>query len=163
MNCSEVMEHLADYLGDELDEPRRRSFDAHLESCHSCSLEVQSMSRVLAELSGAPVVSADQAMVRTQQLEVRLRPSRSRRLLSGLLRYAAMLFIGAGVGWALKPATPGAAPGGPVADSPPPKFSTANDVHPEWVEAVVQASRRHSGGSSFVRNIAALSVSGKGP
>ena len=174
MNCGDIDHLLADYLGHELHAARRAQFDAHLASCARCSAEVQELAKVQTELADLPEVSPSDAAWQTRRLEIRgknraarfslrgrprgLKPT-ARSLTSGL-RYAAMLALGVGIGWQLRP---GAEPPAPRSEGEGPavvQYLAIDEVHPAWIEAAVAANRRYGGRSSFIRSLAALSSAG---
>lgn len=158
MNCQDVESMLADYLGDELDASDRTRFEAHLASCAHCSAEVKDLQRMQTSLQDFPGVSAADAARRTRVLEIRRRAGWTERALLAGLRYAAILIIGAGVGWQLKPAPAQRVGNGGVPERVPVQLASRADVHPAWLEAAVSANRLYSGQSSFVRSLAAVST-----
>lgn len=94
MECKDVQEMLADYLGDELDSSCRNAFDNHLAICLQCRREVESLQRTLRsleQLAGpAERNSWDASLSRSKT---------PRRYVLRLLTYAATLVIGVGIGW----------------------------------------------------------------
>ena len=160
MNCGDIDHLLADYLGHELQAARRAQFDAHLASCARCSAEVQELAKVQTELADLPEVSPTDAAWQTRRLEIRPQAAWPRRWLLAGLRYAAMLALGVGIGWQLRP---GAEPPALRSEGDGPavvQYLAIDEVHPAWIEAAVAANRRYSGRSSFVRSLAALSSAG---
>ncbi len=158
MNCDDIENLLADYLGDELGLPQRAPFDSHLESCKRCREEVDDLQRMQTELQELPGVSMEYAAEQTLCLEVRRRSGWPARILRAGLRYAAMLAIGVGVGWQLNtvPADPTA--GEPNAKQPVIQVVAGDEIHPAWIEAALKVNRRYTNQSSFVRSLAALSA-----
>ena len=101
MECEQVQEMLADYLGDELNSSGRVTFESHLETCPQCRREFESLQttlRCLEQLTGPPVTMADALSGR------RSRVPALRRYALRALAYAATLAIGVGIGWFAKPA-----------------------------------------------------------
>lgn len=156
MNCRDIESMLADYLGDELDASDCARFEAHLASCAHCSAEVKGLQRTQAALHDLPGVSAADAARRTSALEIRRRAGWTERILLASLRYAAILIIGAGVGWQLKPVP--AEGNGREPQQIPVQLASRADVHPAWLEAAARANRKYSSQSSFIRSLAAVSA-----
>ncbi len=157
MNCNEIESRLADYLGAELSAADRERFEQHLQSCERCRAEVGGLASVADGLRDLPSVSMEHAARRTRDLEVRRRRAQPGRMVLAGLRYAAILLLGAGIGWQIKP--PADESTDPDAAAGPPIVSTVSDepLHPAWVEAARRVNRRYANHSSFVRSLAALS------
>ncbi len=158
MNCRDIESMLADYLGDELDASDRARFEAHLASCAHCSVEVKDLQRTQTALQDLPGVSPADAARRTSALEIRRRAGWTERILLAGLRYAAILIIGAGVGWQLKPVPAQRVGNGREPQRIPVRLASRADVHPAWLEAAASANRLYSSRSSFVRSLAAVSA-----
>lgn len=99
MNCDDVRNRLADYLGQELSSEDRHRVDAHLLDCQSCRREISELGTVLVELRGREGVTVNAARERTQSIN--LQP-RARSWTIRLLRAAALLLVGAGIGWIVR-------------------------------------------------------------
>ncbi len=155
MNCNDIKDLLADYLGDELESAERTQFESHLSTCAPCRAEVAELRQVQSELQDAPDISIEQADQRSRCLEIRRRRAWPMRTVFVGLRYAAMLALGLGLGWQLKPAAEQPIAADPGTDSPPIQTAATNDVHPAWIEA---AAKSNAGQSSFARSLAALST-----
>ncbi len=150
MNCNDIKNLLADYLGDELESADRTQFESHLSTCAPCQAEVAGLRQVQSELQDAPDISIELADQRSRCLEIRRRSAWPMRTVFAGLRYAAMLAVGLGLGWQLKPVT-----GDPRTNIPPVQTVATTGVHPAWIEA---AARSSAGQSSFARSLAALST-----
>ncbi|MCH8913985.1 MAG: zf-HC2 domain-containing protein [Planctomycetes bacterium] len=150
MNCNDIKNLLADYLGDELESPERTQFESHLSTCAPCRAEVAGLRQVQSELQDAPDISIELADQRSRCLEIRRRRAWPMRTVFAGLRYAAMLAVGLGLGWQLKPVA-----GDPRTNIPPVRTVATTGVHPAWIEA---AARSSAGQSSFARSLAALST-----
>ncbi len=150
MNCNDIKNLLADYLGDELESAERTQFESHLSTCAPCRAEVAGLRQVQSELQDAPDISIELADQRSRCLEIRRRSAWPMRTVFAGLRYAAMLAVGLGLGWQLKPVA-----GDPHTDIPPVQTVATTGVHPAWIEA---AARMNAGQSSFARSLAALST-----
>ena len=150
MNCNDIKNLLADYLGDELESAVRVQFESHVSTCARCRAEVAGLRQVQSQLQDAPDMSIEQADRRSRCLEIRRRPTCPMRTMFAGLRYAAMLAFGIGLGWQLKPVA-----GDPRTDIQSVQTVAASNVHPAWIEA---AAKMNAGQSSFARSLAALST-----
>lgn len=92
MNCDNIQDGVADYLGGELPDALRDVFDTHLRECPPCREEIDSLRTTLATLDRLDAPPAPIAF-----------PRRRRSLLTPFA-YAAVLLFGVGLGWVLKPA-----------------------------------------------------------
>ena len=155
MNCDDIKNLLADYLGNELESAERVQFESHVSTCTLCRAEVDGLRQVQSALSDAPDISIELADERSRSLEIRRRPAWPTRTVFAGMRYAAMLAFGVGLGWQLKPAAEEPLAGDPGTDAPI-KIVANDDVHPAWIEAGAKSS---AGQSSFARSLAALSTS----
>jgi len=155
MNCNDIKDLLADYLGDELKSVEQTQFQSHLSTCASCRTEVAGLRQVQSELTDAPDISIELADQRSRCLEIRRRRAWPMRTVFVGLRYAAMLAFGLGLGWQLKPAAAPLPGGGSGTDIPPVRAVATTGVHPAWIEA---AAKLNAGQSSFARSLAALST-----
>lgn len=122
MNCEQIQDWLADYLGDELPDDDRRCFDQHLSLCSACRQEVEALRSALSALRCLPPPNGAGY---TQSVPVP--PRRA----GGLLACAAMLLIGIGIGYAAGIMTP--TPPQPEMDGNM-AASTPGNVHPAWVQ-----------------------------
>ncbi len=129
MNCEQIQEHLADYLGNELDSEKRATFQTHLAMCEKCGPEVASLTNTIDVLQ----------RLDSPRLDTGVSP-RSRGGKWRVSSYAAVLLLGLGLGWWIKPA-----------ESRPLPFG----VHRSWIEAAV-ASSGGSTGDPFARNAVRL-------
>ncbi len=155
MNCNDIKNLLADYLGDELESAERTQFESHLSTCASCRAEVAGLRQLQSELQDAPDISIELADQRSRCLEIRRRPAWPMRAVFAGLRYAAMLAFGLGLGWQLKPVAEPLPGGGSGTTIPPVRTVATTGVHPAWIEA---AAKLNAGQSSFARSLAALST-----
>ncbi len=155
MNCKNIKDLLADYLGDELESAERVQFESHLSTCAPCRAEVAGLQQVQSELTDAPDISIELADQRSRCLEIRRRRAWPMRTALAGLRYAAMLAFGLGLGWQLKPAADQPVAGDPGTGAPPIQAVATTAVHPAWIEA---AAKMNAGQSSFARSLAALST-----
>ncbi len=155
MNCNDIKDLLADYLGDELKSVEQTQFQSHLSTCASCRTEVAGLRQVQSALTDAPDISIDQADQRSRCLEIRRRRAWPMRTVFVGLRYAAMLAFGLGLGWQLNPASEQPVAADPGTDIPPVRAVATTGVHPAWIEA---AAKLNAGQSSFARSLAALST-----
>ncbi len=154
MNCNDIKNLLADYLGDELEATQRNQFESHLSTCAPCRAEVAGLRQVKSELTDAPDISIEQADQRSRCLEIRRRRAWPTRTVFAGLRYAAMLAFGLGLGWQMKPAAEPPLARDPRTTIPPVRTVATTGVHPAWIEA---AAKMNAGQSSFARSLAALS------
>lgn len=155
MNCNDIDSRLADYLGAELSAADGERFEHHLQSCERCRAEVGALASVADGLRDLPSVSIEHAARRTRDLEVRTRRAQPGRMLLAGLRYAAILLLGAGIGWQVKP--PADETTGPGTRPPAVRTVAAEQLHPAWVETARRVNRRYANRSSLVRSLAALS------
>jgi anti-sigma factor RsiW len=159
MNCRELQEWLADYLGDELDETRRQEAERHLASCPACRAEVGSLRRTQSELERLDTVPLGVAVRRTGGLKVvRTRPPLL-RFASATLRAAALLAIGIFLGWYATPAPPSTMPAGQAERETVTRIPARGSVHKKWIEWARDVSPEQS---SFARNLAMLARSQRG-
>ena len=155
MNCNDIKDLLADYLGDELESVEQTQFQSHLSTCASCRTDVTGLRQVQSQLTDAPDISIEQADRQSRCLEIRRRRAWPMRTVFVGLRYAAMLAFGLGLGWQLNPASEQPVAGDPRTDLPPVRAVATTGVHPAWIEA---AAKLNAGQSSFARSLAALST-----
>ena len=155
MNCNNIKNLLADYLGDELESTQRVEFELHVSTCASCRVEVTGLQQVQSALTDAPDISIEQADQHSRCLEIRRRRAWPMRTMFAGLRYAAMLALGVGLGWQLKPAAEQPIAADPRMDTLPVQTVATTGVHPAWIEA---AAKMNAGQSSFARSLAALST-----
>ena len=73
MNCNDIKNLLADYLGDELESAERTQFESHLSTCAPCQAEVAGLRQVQSALTDAPDISIEQADRQSRCLEIRRR------------------------------------------------------------------------------------------
>ena len=143
MNCEQISDHLADYVGCELDPRQRLAFESHLEQCAACSVEVSSLQETvvtLERLEAPPVPAASSRIGRFQPFA-----------------YAAMLIIGLGIGWSVKPAAPS-----PIVQPPAVNVQdTPADVHDGWGTAVAKGRKSTAFARNTVRLVRAMSGGGK--
>ncbi len=151
MNCNDIKNLLADYLGDELESAKRTQFESHVSTCAQCQAEVAALQQVQSALADAPDISIELADQRTRCLEIRRRHAWPMRTVFAGLRYAAMLAFGLGLGWQLKPD----AEQSRTDDIPPVQTVATTGIHPAWIEA---AAKSNTAQSSFARSLAALST-----
>ena len=150
MDCNDIENLLADYLGRELDETQRRSFDQHLASCGRCQEHVAQLEQTVSVLQQLDTVSKVDAARHTGDLTVVRRHPAMLRIAVAVMKAAALIALGVGVGWQL-----GTRDGSTAA--PPATGSSAfvadAGFNPKWIEL-----GRHvgGGGSSFARNLAVV-------
>lgn len=145
MNCNDIQNLLADYLGRELDPPRLAAFESHLSGCGPCRVEVASLQETLSVMQR--LEAPPQAMIA---------PPRHRARFLQPLAYAAMLLFGVGLGWWLKP------PDRQEAQSGGGSYSTTMlasrvGMHRAWVDAAVGATPEVTDSTRFVRNLVTFS------
>lgn len=126
MKCSEIQEQMADYLGDELDADARAAFGDHVATCEACREEIGALEETVSALEKLKVVNAPAFL-----------PAR-RVGAQRWLAYAAVLLIGVGVGWLIKP--------GEVRNRRP-------GMHPAWVSAAMGSATGEPAKPSFARNL----------
>ncbi len=146
MNCERISEHLADYIGCELDPQQRLAFDAHLQQCETCRAETQSLEETIATLHRLETPLAPTAGTSPPPLRLgALQP----------LAYAAVLFIGLGIGWWIKPsdATTAASVDRPAIREVQERPSR---VHHGWLDAAVARGSEDRKASPFARNAVRL-------
>lgn len=159
MNCRELQEWLADYLGDELDETQRQEAERHLASCPACRTEVESLRQTQSELDRLDTIPLDAAVERTARLKVvRTRPALV-RLVAATLRAAALLILGVFIGWYAAPGAPSAVPVDRAQPETVTRTPVRGTVHEKWIEWGRDVS---PGQSSFARNLAMLARSQRG-
>lgn len=141
MNSDEARDLLADYLGDELDDTRKRRFEAHLTDDPELAAEVDAMRRTMSALR-----SLDMPMTPT------VAPTASRSPISTLLRYAAIVVFAFGAGYLTHNVTTG-----PVNDSAPTIVRPGSKTPPDdWETRVAMAYAKAHGHSSLARSLVAL-------
>ena len=155
MNCNDIKDLLADFLGDELESAERTQFESHLSTCAPCRAEVAGLREVQSQLQAAPDISIEQADQHSRCLEIRRRRAWPMQTMFAGLRYAAMLAFGVGLGWQFKPAAEQPVAGDFPTNSSPVQTVATTGVHPAWIEAAAKSS---AGQSSFARSLAALST-----
>ncbi|MEE9293624.1 MAG: zf-HC2 domain-containing protein [Phycisphaerae bacterium] len=144
MNCQQIQEQIADYLDGELDPLRAKAFDAHLQGCKTCRQEVQSLSETLNVLKTLEVPPL------TTPLSSGRRGGRYQ-----LLAYAAVLLMGLGLGWSIKPPPmPGHSP--VVPSAPVELYHHPPGVHRAWVNAALASSVDQPDVTPFARNTVRL-------
>ncbi len=128
MNCQTIQDQLADYLGCELDAVARAAFDRHVETCANCRADVGALTETVAAMAHLDIPPLAPAALPPHR--VGWRPP---------LSYAAVLLVGLGVGWSVRPdgATVSPPDTSPVVRESP---DTPSGVHPGWVNAVVASS-----------------------
>ncbi len=140
MNCERVGEMMADYLGDELSADDRVLFDEHLSACDACSREIDELMETLDVLRhGADVPTL--SVARRRHAVGWLQP----------FAYAAVLLVGLGIGWTIKPAPPSA-----PAESAPAERVDSPRLHPGWIEGALAASDHSAPRRVFARNAVRL-------
>ena len=71
MNCNDIKNLLADYLGDELESLGRTQFESHLSTCAPCRSEVAGLRQVQSEITNAPDISIELADQRSRCTSVK--------------------------------------------------------------------------------------------
>ena len=159
MNCQEIEALFADYLGGELDKAGQRALTEHLASCPACRGEIVALETTVARLNRLDTVSPAVAAARTSGLSVvRSRPPVLRFSLAAF-RAAALLALGAFIGWYVAPR---ALPSRPGTDAPQVTVTRTlapGRVNPKWIEL---GRETKTGQSSFARNLALLARSKAG-
>ncbi len=141
MNCDDIQASLADYLGDELSSGDSAAFETHLLSCHSCRDDVSALRTTLDalnQLEAAPEVPTVAAVFGSRRLRG--------------LGYAAVLLLGVGLGWWLKPTDAREHVQRGVVDSTALVAGERYGVHPSWITAS-GASANDPSVSRFARNV----------
>jgi anti-sigma factor RsiW len=163
MNCREVKELLADYLGDELGPAQRHGIREHLAACALCREDIAGLSGVLTELKQVPDVSADQAVALTRGLGGgRAESARPGRWRLAAVRYAAVLMLGIGLGFLLRSHWAGGTGPRPAAlqsgaGSAVLASLAGGGRHPCWLNAARELPADGSGGGSLAWQLALLS------
>ncbi|MCP4251630.1 MAG: hypothetical protein GY778_31720 [bacterium] len=101
MNCDRAQGLLPDYLGDEIDPADRQQFDEHLAACPACREEAESLGAALQTLRQLPPPAVAADVVADPGRRQLIYPMRARWYRP--LAYAAMLVIGVGIGWFVRP------------------------------------------------------------
>ena len=152
MNCAQIEDVTADYLGNELGSEQREKFEVHLQSCDACRARIDEFQETLEELNRLAAVPLPTGAEKTSQLRTVRRRAPTRRMLIASLKAAAAVAFGVVIGRASvtdgrfsttreRPAAVATA-----ADSPP-------GVHPRWIEL----GREMDGGqSSFTSRLLLL-------
>ena len=165
MNCIELNERLADYLGGELDPVEAEAVDAHLAGCAACRAEVANHRQTLSALGMLDTVDSAEAARQTRSLVVITRRPPWMRWGLVALRTAAVLAAGVVLG---RVALPQSAP--PViVQEPPPVVRPAESaptvlaaatspVHPRWIALARECGR---GEPSFACQLAILAESAR--
>lgn len=153
MNEKELEMLLADYLGNELDDAERRRFEEFLDANPQARAEVEALRRTLADVRCLEEETESRVAEWSGSRE-----SCRAGWFTTALRYAAVLAVGMGVGWLLKPAEVGPGKHETVEPSPAPQVAVTEPVHPDWIRAVATASRTHGQGSSFACHMAILAA-----
>ncbi|MCH7813088.1 MAG: zf-HC2 domain-containing protein [Planctomycetes bacterium] len=112
MNCDRAHALLTDYLGDEIDPADRKLFDEHLAACPACRTEAETLADALQSLRQLPPPAAAAGLAASGDRQRPIYPSWARWYRP--LAYAAMLLIGIGIGWFVRP-DPAPAPNLPTA------------------------------------------------
>lgn len=159
MNCAELAELWADYLGDELSAVDRATVESHLEACAACRAEFEADRGTLAALTRLQAAPAALAIRQAKRLVVR-RPPTLLRMGWIATRTAALLAIGVLAGEALRSPAPKplAEPQAPTLTRPAAQSALAMSdepvVHPRWIKLARQCES--NGGSSFACQLAVL-------
>ena len=103
MNCEEVREILAAFVGGELSEAERASAEGHLAVCAACSRELDGYREARAELAAlreeTPPPGSWKALWSGVRMELFPRPpSRALIFMDHAIRYAAVLLVGVVLG-----------------------------------------------------------------
>jgi anti-sigma factor RsiW len=96
MSCEFVNENLANYLGDELSDKDRTRIVGHLRDCPRCRAEVDGLTATVDRLREVPSVPTHAPVHHPAKQSWRQ-----------AFAYAAVLMIGLGIGWTIKPASDG--------------------------------------------------------
>ena len=152
MNCAQIEDLTADYLGNELGSEQRDQFEAHLRSCDACRARISEFQETLEELNRLAAVPLPPSTERTRPLRASSRRLPTRRMLLASLKAAAAVAFGVVIGRAsvtdgrFSATREHAAAVAAAADSLP-------GVHPRWIEL----DREMDGGqSSFARRLLLL-------
>jgi len=148
MDCNDIENLLADYLGRELDETQRRSFDEHLVSCGRCQEHVAQLEETVSVLQQLDTVSKADAARHTGGLTVVRRRPAMLRIAAAMMKAAALVAFGVGVGWQVGTGS-GSTEGLPATGDR--AFVADAGFNPKWIEL---GRRVGGGGSSFARNLA---------
>ena len=143
MNCNQVQDMLADYLGEELATADRRTLEDHLAECERCAAQVESLQaaiRALRQLGPPPAHAVPHPPPAARTPVLRLQ-----RYLFRPFAYAAMLMIGVGIGWSARPAPPA------------PTLAPTPGAKSPLVAPAIEEQVRPDNLSPFVRNAYALS------
>jgi anti-sigma factor RsiW len=159
MKCQEIEALLADYLGGELDETKRRALTEHLASCPTCRGEIEALEETVKRLSRFDTVSPSVAAARTSGLTVIRTRSPVLRFSLAAFRAAALLALGAFLGWYAAPRAIPSRPGTVVQPVTTTRTLAPGHVNPKWIELGRETKTGHS---SFARNLALLARSQAG-
>ena len=149
MNCRDIDNLMADYLGGEMSEATLGAFREHLLACETCREQAQGLEETVLSLRELDTVSSEAASDRTRSLIVIRRRPVVLRIVATTLKAAAMIALGVGIGWRLSAPMPTE----PAQPLPSGNVVATAGIHPKWVE---RARHAGIGGSSFVRNLAAV-------
>jgi anti-sigma factor RsiW len=153
MDCKDIDELMADYLGEELAADERRELEAHLDRCEQCRSDVAELRATLAHLESLETVSRESAAIHTRSLRVVRRRRPAVRVALGLSKIAAVLAIGVALGrWTASAAPQDTSPS--RAEAPPMALSApATEIHPEWINL---AQKDRAVRSSFANQLTVL-------
>ena len=149
MDCTQIEELTAEYLGGELPAARKSAFEAHLENCGACRTTIEELRDTLEQLHNLSSVPIATARQRTRALRVVKRRPILQRLVFAGLKTAAVLALGVYLGRAsLSPS--------PAPQERPTRRVVAAEslaVHPEWIK---KAQDFRTAKSPFARRLGLL-------
>lgn len=157
MNCNELAEVLADYLGDELSSVDRKAIQQHLSSCPTCAREVESLQETVTTLGQLDTISHADAAGQIRGLQIVQRRPAIQRFVLASLRIAAVLALGFVLGRASfeSPTTSDVMPAGPSGDN---RHAVAQastgSIHPDWLVIAERINQNSSGLAGAFRHLA---------
>ena len=141
MNCDRAHALLADYLGHEIEPADRNAFEQHLAACPACRTEAETLAGALQTLRQLPLPAAAADLAASGDGPQPIYPSWARW--HRPLAYAAILLIGIGIGWFVRPQP-----------APGPNLPTAPD---RTLPAPASRAEHRWPENRFFRNAVALS------
>lgn len=146
MNCDQIRERLADYLGGELDEPQRSDFDAHVAECAPCREYVHGLRESVAAVEALRLPQAV-ALTRAAAIPVPSVARHPRVFLAAILRYAAVILTAFAAGYFSRGSAEN--PPNTVDAKPQPMIAAGESIHPEIAQNYQRVATQHPGASTL--------------